>query len=926
MNVYDMTYWALPDTHFGNRGKVPNPITNFAEGGNFTLIFPGHHEMLRWENNHVLFTYVGRAGDQIAYENLPDLLRTVHVADYFGNLGSSTGGSNTVVCGSPGEITTDPSLDDLGEFATSNGEDSYVRSGFFHYAVLQRDDQLRQRVAWALNQILCISPFSISGSGENEIFISYYDIFVRHAFGNYLDILKEVSYSPMMAEMLSFLGSRSTQDTFERDDILVFPDENFAREIMQLFTIGLVKLNPDGTIVVEEGTENAIENYDNEDIITGARVWTAFERQSLRGNIEPATFWLNRIDPMRVTARYRDRFPKMNLYGGYIGDGYPVCVDLPSRSYLRKGAKFRLLGATSRPEVQYEDSTWPTNDDVTRFTLDESSNLYAVLCAAGSDGCTFPSIVTLDNNLNCYGAECTIEMMTVVKIGSFSIYYEYIQQPCVDMAFLNNAKKVQHIWSTYVCGDPRKPMALASCCRSHETYGSLIWWDSTTYCEYVGERMSYAEAERRCVANGEYHCETSGMRRFDTDLDNNCAIGRWWYWSTDDCFTNVKINLNTKKVGLIHDASNATYYDVPRPNEYVRPDTSVTWFRVAWEEGADDLPATCSSPCDVVDFDGSCLCPTHVVETPVFTAQPVDLSDVSSQNLHIGSVSPDTFDAGEYTAHSWTDGDLTVNYWVLTTGGSVSDMETIFEVTEKKVTKYYRNMVSKVEVEIGADTYRFRNSPHFNSLQDLNTRDAMYETDAYLEHLVYHDNTAPFLAVRLMQRFGFSNPSPRFIAAVSEAFTEGTYVSSEGDVFGEGRLGDLAATVAAILLDREARSAVLDADPIYGSLKEPLLRVLQFMRAMKLELTADSPLLRLELFNSIGEEAFKLPSVFSFFLPEYSPPGVVKAAGLVSPESYVLNTPKSLGLVSGLLAVAKYGLVNCESEWFGVSYSTCTPR
>ena len=159
---------------------------------------------------------------------------------------------------------------------------------------------------------------------------------------------------------------------------------------------------------------------------------------------------------------------------------------------------------------------------------------------------------------------------------------------------------------------------------------------------------------------------------------------------------------------------------------------------------------------------------------------------------------------------------------------------------------------------------------------------------------------------------------------MSQAFTDGKYVSTdEGVEFGTGRLGDLGATVAAILLDREARSAVLDADPIYGSLKEPLLRVLQFMRAMKLELATYFPLLKMTLFNSIGEEAFKLPSVFSFFLPEYSPPGVISAAGLVSPEAYVLNTPKSLGLVSGLLSLVKYGLTNCESEWVGRIRSSC---
>ena len=310
-SVYDMTFWAspLPTAHPGNFGQVPNPITRFAEPTDegqdptFTLTFPGHHTMDRWEINHVKFTYIGRAGDRIGYHDLPDVLQTVHVADYFGAIGAPTAGSNTLVCGSPGEIANDPSQEyDLANFYVRNGPaENGHRAGLFHYGVLERKDQLRQRVAWALNQILVVNPFDVSAYGEIEIFLNYYDIFVRHAFGNYFDILKEVAYSPMMGQMLSYLNSRSTEYLYLRDQVVIFPDENFAREIMQLFTIGLVKLNADGTSVMDgDGVE--VETYDNEDIITGARLWTGFERQSLRGNIEPASFGANRVDPMHIAA------------------------------------------------------------------------------------------------------------------------------------------------------------------------------------------------------------------------------------------------------------------------------------------------------------------------------------------------------------------------------------------------------------------------------------------------------------------------------------------------------------------------------------------------------------------------------------------------------------------------------------------------
>ena len=75
---------------------------------------------------------------------------------------------------------------------------------------LSPQDQLRQRMAWALSQILIVTPKQINEGGLSEAYLNYYDIFVRNAFGNYRDILKEVSQSPMMAEMLSFLESKSS--------------------------------------------------------------------------------------------------------------------------------------------------------------------------------------------------------------------------------------------------------------------------------------------------------------------------------------------------------------------------------------------------------------------------------------------------------------------------------------------------------------------------------------------------------------------------------------------------------------------------------------------------------------------------------------------------------------------------------------------
>ena len=95
------------------------------------------------------------------------------------------------------------------------------------------------------------------------------------------------------------------------------------------------------------------------------------------------------------------------------------------------------------------------------------------------------------------------------------------------------------------------------------------------------------------------------------------------------------------------------------------------------------------------------------------------------------------------------------------------------------------------------------------SLSGYTIRDARYELDAALEHYFYHQNTAPFLAIRFAQRFGISNPSPRYIDAIATAFRAGTY---EG--FGSGKYGCLEATIAAVILDREATTPHLDLDPM----------------------------------------------------------------------------------------------------------------
>ena len=100
--------------------------------------------------------------------------------------------------------------------------------------VMSAKDQLRQRVAFALSQIFVVSSNGLDKlRKQTEPFAAYYDIFTRNAFGLFGDILKEVSFSPMMGEYLSYLGGKSFGHNYEELGLHLYADENFAREIMQ---------------------------------------------------------------------------------------------------------------------------------------------------------------------------------------------------------------------------------------------------------------------------------------------------------------------------------------------------------------------------------------------------------------------------------------------------------------------------------------------------------------------------------------------------------------------------------------------------------------------------------------------------------------------------------------------------------------------
>jgi uncharacterized protein (DUF1800 family) len=136
--------------------------------------------------------------------------------------------------------------------------------------MLSGPDQLRQHVAYALSQILVISDVDSNVANGRDGSSSYYDMLARNALGSFRTLLMDVTRHPMMGRYLSHYKNRKANATSGTR-----PDENYAREVMQLFSIGLYHLTPSGDYITD-GSGRPLETYTNDDITEFARVFTGF--------------------------------------------------------------------------------------------------------------------------------------------------------------------------------------------------------------------------------------------------------------------------------------------------------------------------------------------------------------------------------------------------------------------------------------------------------------------------------------------------------------------------------------------------------------------------------------------------------------------------------------------------------------------------
>lgn len=414
--------------------------------------------------------------------------------------------------------------------------------------------------------------------------------------------------------------------------------------------------------------------------------------------------------------------------------------------------------------------------------------------------------------------------------------------------------------------------------------------------------------------------------RFNVDGFEGCGFAasadtdrtRVYVWTSRACQVSVQVTSEPAGwVGIVHSQDAGT----PHRAQF-QPHSGAT-FPVLWADGTYPTPddgcftgnATadlCVPDINLVTRIATCSCTAVTNTSAVFTnatTEALPSAEEIIDLLAIGSVPPDAHDTGTYsrcTTSACSAAAPDVIAHLHSSGEGNLDVNTIFEVQINGTTSYLLNKVSTIE--LGA--FSFRNPVHFVSFTEPARRDAMYETDALIDHFFYHPNTAPFIAYRLIQRLVTSNPSPRYVAAVTDAFMNGSYASRTYS----GVYGDLGAAMSAILLDREARSLTLDLDPAHGGLREPLIKLLHFMRAMEFS-SKDGREVELQptLIDRMGQMAFKSPSVFNFYRPEYAPTGPVTVAELVSPEAQLGTAPWVVGFFNGLSSLIHYGLTNCHA-------------
>lgn len=203
----------------------------------------------------------------------------------------------------------------------SNNSHAYARHQIWWNNATFGADQLRQRVAFALSELFVVSDIDYALSNQQYAITQFYDLLAEHADGNFADLLRIVTLHPVMGTYLGHLRNEPADPARN-----IRPDENFAREVLQLFTIGLHQLNPDGTWVLDG--DEPVPAYTQATVEEFARVFTGW-------NIAGSRSWDDTnppndayLEPMQAWPEYHDDGAKTLLQGATIPPGLSAEDDL----------------------------------------------------------------------------------------------------------------------------------------------------------------------------------------------------------------------------------------------------------------------------------------------------------------------------------------------------------------------------------------------------------------------------------------------------------------------------------------------------------------------------------------------------------------------------------------------------------------------
>lgn len=187
----------------------------------------------------------------------------------------------------------------------------------FIYHALTGPDQLRQRVAFALSQVFVVSALK---TGQPRQIVPYQNLLLNDAFGNYVDLFRDVTLSPTMGVYLDMVNN----DAANRVTGMA-ANENYAREMLQLFSIGTVLLNPDGTPQLDANGQS-IPAYDQPTIVQLSRAltgWT-FPGPTIAQGHNPESY----AGPMQPVEANHDSGAKTILFGQVLPAGQATAADL----------------------------------------------------------------------------------------------------------------------------------------------------------------------------------------------------------------------------------------------------------------------------------------------------------------------------------------------------------------------------------------------------------------------------------------------------------------------------------------------------------------------------------------------------------------------------------------------------------------------